>query len=120
MIENGKISGTFIGQEDKGIFTCFVYVDMDCGCGGFGGYALDEYIKNKKARFGTAYGLEFIKRVLETLDIHEWERLKGTPCRVETEGVGGRILKIGHFMKNQWFDPNTLLEEMKELEFTQR
>jgi hypothetical protein len=111
-IENAQIESTMLGNEDHGIFTCYVTVSGDCwGCG-FGGYALDKYDSDKKRRVGTAYGLEFIKRILETLEIEEWEKLPGTPVRVETNGVGGGILRIGHFRKNRWFDPKQLLQEM--------
>lgn len=115
-IENAEIESTILGTESHGIFTCYVMVSGDCwGCG-FGGYALDEYDKEAKRRIGTAYGLEFIKCVLETLEVEKWESLKGVPVRVETEGLGGGIRKIGHFRKNRWFDPKALLDEMKARE----
>lgn len=116
MIKNARISGTMIGEEDHGIFTCYVFLDGSGFGGGFGGYALDEYVKEKKKRFGTAYGLQFIIRILKTLGVTEWEKLKGTPCRVETEGVGDRITKIGHFIEDRWFDPAEMLEEMNQME----
>ena len=113
-VENAEIESTVLGDEDHGVFTCYVFVSGDgWGCG-FGGYALDEYNKEKKERVGTAYGLEFIKRILKTLEIGTWEKLKGTPVRVETTGIGGKIARIGHFRKDRWFDPRELLAEMKE------
>ena len=113
-VENAEIEGTMLGTEDHGIFTCFVQVTGDgWGCG-FGGYALDEYKPEKGERIGTAYGMEFIKRILITLEVSSWEKLKGTPVRVETTGIGGRIARIGHFRKERWFDPQELLREMKE------
>lgn len=112
LIENAVIESTMLGEEDHGIFTCYIHVSGDgWGCG-FGGYALDQYDKEQKKRIGTAYGLEFIKRILETLEIGQWEKLKGTPVRVETEGVGRGIKRIGHFRKNRWFDPAELLAEV--------
>lgn len=116
-IENAEIESTILGAEDHGIFSCYVVVSGDCwGCG-FGGYALDEYDNEAKRRIGTAYGMEFIKRILETLEIAKWEDLKGTPVRVEIEGLGsGSIRALGHFRKNRWFYPKTLLTEMKARE----
>lgn len=111
--ENAVIESTMLGDEDHGIFTCYVFVSGDgWGCG-FGGYALDEYNKKAEERIGTAYGLEFIKRILKTLEVTKWEKLVGTPVRVETQGLGGGITRIGHFRKNRWFDPKELLEEMR-------
>ncbi len=111
-IENAIIESTMLGEEDHGIFTCYVTVSGDgWGCG-FGGYALDQYDKDQKKRIGTAYGMEFIKRLLETLEVRTWEELKGVPVRVESEGLGGQIKRIGHFRKNHWFDPAELLAEV--------
>ena len=116
MIENAVIEKTTLGMEDHGLFTCFVIVAGDgWGCG-FGGYRLDEYDKTAKKSFGTAYGLEFIKRILETLEVENWEDLPGTRLRVDNEGLGGGIRRIGHFMKNRWFDPKELLAEMNARE----
>jgi len=112
-IENAEITSTMLGNEDHGIFTCYVTVEGEGWGGGFGGYGLDQYIPEKKERIGTAYGLEFIKRILSTLEVSSWENLRGTPVRVETEGPGGRILRIGHFKKKRWFDPQELLKEME-------
>jgi len=107
-IENVQIVATTLGVEDHGIFSCYLHLSGDgWGCG-FGGYALDEYKNELKRRVGTAYGMEFIGAILRTLEVETWEKLKGQHCRVETEGVGGRVLRIGHLMKNKWFDPATL------------
>ena len=111
-IANARISKTMLGFEDHGIFTCYVFVDGEgWGCG-FGGYALDVWNKERKSgrgeREGTAYGAQFIVSILRTLEIDSWEKLPGTPVRVETEGIGGRILRIGHYLKNRWFDPKEL------------
>ena len=112
-IENAKISGTMLGIEDHGIFTCYVYVEGHAwGCG-FGGYAMDQWNAKKKNREGTGYGMEFLKRILNCLEVSEWEKLKGTPVRVETEGVGGRITRIGHYLKDKWFDPEELKDYME-------
>lgn len=109
-IENGRVIGTMLGVEDHGIFTCYVMVESTSGCGGFGGHALDQYNRKNKQREGTAYGLEFVRKILSCLEVSEWEKLKGTPVRVETDGIGSGISRIGHYMKDRWFDP----EELKD------
>lgn len=110
-IENAVIESTTLGDEDHGIFTCYIFVSGDgWGCG-FGGYALDEYNHKTEERIGTAYGLEFIKQILKTLEVSKWEKLVGTPLRVENTGVGGKITRIGHFRKNKWFNPQELQDQ---------
>jgi len=108
MIENVTIKSTSLGVEDHGIFTCNLELSGDgWGCG-FGGYALDEWNPEAKRRIGTAYGMEFIGAILRTLEVETWEQLRGQHIRAETERVGGRIIKIGHLIKNKWFDPKSL------------
>lgn len=104
--ENGKIGSTMLGNEDHGIFTCQLTIEFDGTVQGFGGYALDKYDSEKKRRLGTAYGLEFIKRILETLEVTSWEMLKGQHLRVRRKEECGPIISIGHITKNKWFTPS--------------
>ena len=114
-IENATIASTTLGEEGHGIFTAYVFVEGDgWGCG-FGGYALDQWDDILKDRIGTAYGLEYIKRVMETVGVDSWEKLPGQHVRVETEGLGGGITRIGHFLKEKWFDPKAFSEEFKHI-----
>ena len=106
--QNAIITGTSLGIEDHGIFTCNLELSGDgWGCG-FGGYALDEWNESERRRIGTSYGMEFITTIMKTLEVDTWEKLKGQHVRVETEGLGGRVLRIGHLIKNKWFDPKSL------------
>ncbi len=102
-IENGYISGTRLGFEDHNIFTSWIFIDLNGGGCGFGGYALDEYSKEDQKRLGTVYGCQKVMELLRVLEIENWEDLKGKPIRVEHNGLGGKISKIGHLIKDQWF-----------------
>lgn len=101
-IENGRITGTTLGYEGHGIFSLYLHVEFDGGGCSYGGYALDEYDKEKKQRIGTAYGHDSIIAVLRVLEVEKWEAIPGTFIRVEHEGLGGRIRRIGHLLKNKW------------------
>jgi len=112
-IENAKIDSTTLGVEDHGILTCMLMLSGDGWGIGFGGYAMDEPEKDEAGKFvgrrGTAFGAEYIRLLLETLQVKRWEDLPGTIVRVETEGgCGGRALRIGHALKDRWFDPKAL------------
>lgn len=103
---NAVIESTMLGTEDHGIFTCLLYLKHERGSQAFGGYALDAPPKERRAgfeRIGTAFGLEFIARILRTLDVESWERLKGTRLRIRQEH--GKIHAIGHFLEDRWFNP---------------
>jgi len=112
-ILNARITRTTLGTEDHNILTAFLEFSGDgWGCG-FGGYGFDEWDATQRTRVGHAYGMEFIRRVLTTLEVSTWEKLPGTYARVESSGLGGRIHRIGHIMKDQWFDPEELAAEMR-------
>jgi hypothetical protein len=104
---NAVIDGTMLGVEDHGILTAFVYLDYGDGIHqGFGGYALDEYDRERKRRKGTAFGAEFIRDLLDAVGVSQWEKLKGVNVRVRADH--GKVYAIGHIIKDQWFDPGEL------------
>lgn len=119
-IKNARIVRTTLGVEDHGIFSCFLMLEGDGWGGGFGGYALDGPVKEGgefKGRRGTAWGAEFIRRLLDTLCVETWEALPGTIVRVESEGWGGRAaVAIGHAIKDRWFRPETDLAALREVD----
>lgn len=97
-----------LGVEDHGIFTCFLNLDYGGLSQSFGGYALDKYDKKEDTRLGTAYGLEFIRRILATLEVSSWEKLPGTHIRVVAQH--DKVLSIGHIIKDRWFAPDDIKE----------
>ncbi len=110
-IKNAVIESTFLGKEGHGILSSMLTLDYGGSCQGFGGYGFDKPIKDDQDNFlrreGTAYGCEFINRILETLDVESWEKLKGTHLRVVTKGdfFNSKIQGIGHIIKDKWFYP---------------
>lgn len=113
-IENALITGTMLGEEGHDILTAYIFLEGGgWGCG-FGGYALDQFVKAAERRLPTAAGLFFITEVMRTVGVEKWEDLKGKYCRAETEGLGGKITKIGHITKDVWFDPAQMFAEWKD------
>lgn len=114
---NAKIIGTTLGIEDHGIMTATITLDYGGSCQGFGGYCLDEPVKDKRGRHtgrrGTAYGCEFIRRTLEVVGVESWEHLKGKHVRVRVEDhYNGLILAIGNIVEDNWFSPKELAKSM--------
>lgn len=119
MVEkNARIESTMLGVESHGILTAFVHVAGDgWGCG-FGGYSLDgpHNVDGKFAgRIGSAFGMEWIRRVLDVLEAQTWETLPGTIVRVRLDEPFGKIVAIGHAYKERWFTPATDLAHMREV-----
>jgi hypothetical protein len=108
-IRNAIIESTSLGYEDHGILTCMLMTKSDGIGQGFGGYAFDTYDKTQERRVGSAYGIEFIAAVLNTLEVDCWEKLKGTHLRVDADH--SKIHRIGHIIKDKWFDPSELCDD---------
>jgi len=85
----GTIKSTRLGFEDHGILSVSLDVGWHGGGVGAGGYCLDEP-KDRDGRdwtrTGTAYGLDHIIRIIETVGVNKWEDLKGHQVIVLFEG----------------------------------
>lgn len=112
IIENGKITSAMLGFEGHGILSSMIMIEFDGSGQGFGGWGMDSYSKEKDCRVGTAFGCQYIMDVLKTLELEQWDDLKGQIVRVKREESFGKIKAIGHAVKNKWFDPEKLVESM--------
>lgn len=100
-ILNAKITKTKLGEEHGCLTANIVLEGGAWGCI-YGGYCLDHWCADVGEHSSTdGYGA--IIELMKTLEVESWEQLKGQYVRVETEGWGGRITKIGHLIKDQWF-----------------
>jgi len=98
-IKNAVIEDTMLGFEDHGIPTLSLVFDFGDGAHqGSVGYHL-----------GGIYMEQQVLGILKTLDVRNWESLKGQRVRIKRlEGWNGKITAVGHFMKDEWhnFKPN--------------
>jgi len=97
IIENAKIISTKLTIEDHGCLSGWIMLEMDGTGVGFGGYVL----WNKPC--DSDYGSRKLYELLNTLEVGSWEDLRAQYVRVETEGFGGKCLRIGHIIKDRWF-----------------
>ena len=117
-IQNAKIKSTMLGLEDHNIMTIYLNLDYGSTRQSFGGYQIDKPLEDINGvivgRMGTAFGCEFIRKVLEVVDVRCWEDLPGKHIRVEREDEwNGKILRIGNIIKDKWFDPKKLAKNME-------
>jgi hypothetical protein len=98
----GTITSTALGYQDHGILTASLTVEWKGGGVSVGGYCLDQP-KDRDARDysrrGTAYGLDHLIRILETVGVDRWEELKGKQVIVLFEGrdwLGAQSVGIAH------------------------
>lgn len=113
-IKNAQITSTRLG-EDHGCLTADIVLEGGAwGCR-FGGYCLDHWFANAGEHIATdGYGA--IIELMKTLEVESWEELKGKYVRIETEGWGGNITKIGHLLKDKWFSFKEYFEIVKSKE----
>ena len=103
-IKNAKISSTMLGREDHGIMTFMIYIDA-CGFScGIGGYCLDEFSSATQTRVFRAESMEAISKILEVVGVDKWEDLPGKYIRIEYNGLGSTVTKIGNIIEEKWFD----------------
>ena len=107
-IKNAKIESTSLGY-DRGIFlVAWIYLDYGGSSQGFGGYVLAK--SEGPMRPLNDFGIEAINRILNTLGVHKWEQLPGTPCRAKASH--GKVYAVGHYLKDKWFSYEDLKAEL--------
>lgn len=87
--EIAKAESTMLGVEDHGILSCMVHMNMGGSGQGAGGYMFDTAVKHTvfdgkyndgstyTGRVGTAYGMEFIRRLMIAFGVDKWENIPG-------------------------------------------
>lgn len=115
-IVNGRISSTSLGIQDHGILTFWLYLEWHGAGQGLGGYVLDGPDKdNRGYRPGWGLGLTCIRKILETVGVDEWEKLKGQLVRIKLNGGWGSSEppEIGHIIEDRWFDLKAFINANK-------
>lgn len=87
-----RITRTHLGDEDHGIVTAYLHCEGNSGGISVGGYTLDTPVKEAGkfvGRIGTAYGLDHLMRLMETVGVDRWEKLPGQSVIVLYEGSAG-------------------------------
>ena len=102
-IVNVQIARTHFGYEDHGILTVYVFYDGSGIGGGMGGYGFTKY---------PAAHAKMMDELIQVFEVDSWEKLPGQYARVECD-LGRPTRKIGHLMKDKWFDIEEFAERMR-------
>lgn len=82
-----------IGEQSRGVFSYMLHMRWDSSGIGAGGYTLDTPEKDEDDKFlgriGTAFGADHIMRILETVGVDSWEKIKGQRVWLLFPGGGG-------------------------------
>lgn len=112
-ILNAKITSTKLG-EDHGCLTANLFVEGGGWACTFGGYCLDHWFA-EAGGYSSSDGYGAIIELMKVLEVESWEELNGKYVRVEIEGWGGNIIRIGHLMKDKWFSFKDYFDKVKAL-----
>lgn len=111
-ISNAQITDVTLGYEDHGILTFGLVLDIANGGGCvYGGYALDGWDKEKKKRVCSAKSMECLTEIMRVVGVRNWEDLEGKYIRIEDNGLGSTVYKIGNLMKDDWFNIREFFKE---------
>lgn len=108
--KNAQIERVSFGKDDHGIMSLMLFLKYNGSGQGFGGYALDTWDESRKRRVGTAYGMEWIMRLMDTVGVTDFSDFVGLYVRVEADR--NKVYRIGHFLEEKWFDPE--VTDLKE------
>ena len=115
-IENAVIQDVDLSMADHGCLT--LTMTLDGGGWGvvYGGYCLGKGYLGADDDFfsGSAAGMEYLIRIMDTVGVERFQNLKGKYVRVATKGWGGSVKIIGNIIKDQWFDVETFFSDKKE------
>ena len=110
-IENAQITSTKLGEE-HGCLTAEIFLQGDHWSCAFGGYCLDHWCA-EAGEHHSSDGYGAIIELMKTLEVEAWEELKGQYVRAESEGWGGRIIRVGHLLKDNWFSFEEYFKKVK-------
>ena len=112
IIKPAQIEATYLG-ECHGCLTANIVLDCKGWISRYGGYCLGNWFSDfTDHQFVGGYGA--IIELMKAVGVDSWEMLKGQYVRVEFSNyLDGKILRIGHITKDQWFSFDDYFREMR-------
>ncbi len=119
-IKNAQITDVSISMADHGVLTFNLGIEGGgWGCY-YGGYCIGHgYLGCKDEEFEAVNGngLVAMMRIMNVVGVAKWEDLKDKYVRVEIDGWGSPISKIGNIIEDKWFDIHEFFEERKNADY---
>lgn len=103
-IENAKITKVDLSMADHGILTLQLALEGSGWCTCFGGRVIGKGYLGAKEFVGYEKGTEEIMRIMDVVGVERFNDMKGKYVRVEIDGWGSPVHKIGNIIENKWFD----------------
>lgn len=114
-IENALITNVDLSMADHGCLE--LAMTLEGGGWGvvYGGYCLGKGYLGADDDFfdGSAAGMEYLMRIMDTVGVEKFQDLKGKYVRVAIKR-GDSVKIIGNIVKDKWFDAETFFTDKKE------
>lgn len=114
-IKNAKVIHVDLSMEDHGV----ICLDMTLEGNGwgvvFGGVVLGQGYVGAKEFNGSADGMEYIMRIMDTLNSSKFNDMVGKHVRVATKGWGDPVKIIGNIIDDKWFDTESFFNDKQKV-----
>lgn len=115
-IKNALIESVDLSMDDYGCLTLTMTL-KGAGWGvNYGNHCLGKGYLGADDEFfsGSAAGMEYLMRIMDTVGVERFQSLKGKYVRVATKGWGEIVKIIGNILEDKWFDAETFFTDKKE------
>ena len=114
-IENALIESVDLSMADYGCLTLAMTLKGSGWGVVYGGYCLGNGYLGADYDFfsGSAAGMEYLIRIMDTVGVERFQNLKGKYVRVATSGLGDPVKIIGNIIADKWFDALTFFVDKK-------
>lgn len=115
-IENALITNVDLSMADHGCLTLAMTLEGSGWGVVYGGYCLGKGYLGADDDFfdGSAAGMEYLMRIMDTVGVEKFQDLKGKYVRVAAKGLGNSVKIIGNIINDKWFDAETFFADNKE------
>ena len=115
-IENALITNVDLSMADHGCLTLAMTLEGSGWGVVYGGYCLGKGYLGADDDFfdGSAAGMEYLIRIMDTVGVEKFQDLKGKYVRVANKGWGSSVKIIGNIIKDKWFDTETFFADKEE------
>lgn len=112
-IENALITNVDLSMADHGCLTLVMTLEGSGWGVVYGGYCLGKGYLGADDDFfdGSAAGMEYLIRIMDTVGVEKFQDLKGKYVRVANKGWGSSVKIIGNIIKDKWFDAETFFAD---------
>ena len=115
-IENALITNVDLSMADHGCLTLAMTLEGSGWGVVYGGQCLGKGYLGADDDFfdGSAAGMEYLIRIMDTVGVEKFQDLKGKYVRVANKGWGSSVKIIGNIIKDKWFDAETFFADKEE------